>query len=79
MVDSNRDTEFNGKMDKRNRFIRSHVPTAAENLTTIHIGESKKQVDKTDQFEGQLPLPTGIKKYRYATPRWKGSFAPEEQ
>lgn len=79
MPNSNVDTEFDGRRDRRNRFIRDHVPTAAEELTTIHIGESKKQLDKTDQFEGQIPLPSGLKKYRYATPRWKGSFAPEEQ
>lgn len=79
MPDSNVNTEFDGVRDTRNRFKRPHIADAAEELTTIHIGESRKVVDRVDQFQGQAPLPTGLKKYRYATPRWKGSHAPEEK
>lgn len=74
---NNVNTEFDAKRDKRGRVVHAHVATAAEQLRDIHIGDSTLPRDWPDSFTGSDPLPTGLRKYRYATTRWKGSNAPK--
>jgi hypothetical protein len=79
MPESNVETEFDGRRDQIGRFRHAHVADSAEQLKTLHLGESKKANERVDHFQGLDPLPTGLKKPKYATPKWKGSYVEDQK
>lgn len=76
-INSDKDTEFDGRRDRLNRYRRPHVVDAPEALSVLHNGEARKPSDREDHWHGLAPLPTGQRKPKYAVPKWKGSTVPE--